>query len=118
MTESSLEEASPPDLRRTVAEQGEHIVALRERVDYLAGREAELQDALRRAEAELEQRERDARKQIEGAMRERDERLLALDDEVRSLNRTIQMMQATRAWQLGERYWRVRDALKRRLRRP
>jgi len=52
------------------------------------------------------------------AIRERDERLIALEDQLRAANRTIQMMQSTRVWRLGQRYWEARAAIKRLLRVP
>ena len=40
------------------------------------------------------------------------ERLDQAAAEIRSLSESIQAMQATRIWRLGERYWRTRDRLK------
>jgi hypothetical protein len=49
--------------------------------------------------------------------REMTERLDQAAAEIRSLSETIQAMQATRIWRLGERYWSVRDGIKILLRR-
>ena len=110
---TDFESQTPEQLRRVVAEQEDHIAKLRERVSFLERREAEQREALRHARAGLDGKGNDDA----GAIRECERRIAQLDDEVRALNRTIQMMQATKAWQLGERYWRGRDAAKRLLRR-
>jgi len=94
-------------------EREDHINALRERVDYLTSRERELKTALETAEAELARREAETQTIVDEATRSRDQRVAALEDDVRALNRTIRMMQATRVWQLGERYRQLRDTVKR-----
>jgi hypothetical protein len=96
--------------------QAEHIGALSERIEFLARRERELETALRQAQGELATRDEESRVLTNAAIRERDERLIALEDQLRAANRTIQMMQSTRVWQLGQRYWEARAAIKRLLR--
>jgi hypothetical protein len=102
--------------QRTTVVQAEHIGALRVRIEFLAERERELAAALRQAQGELATRKQKDRRLTDASIRERDERLIALEDELRAANRTIQMMQSTRVWRLGQRYWEARAALKRLLR--
>jgi predicted RNase H-like nuclease (RuvC/YqgF family) len=104
---------SDESLRRTIADQEQHIQALRERVEFLSARERELETAL----AELRNHDERDRSQLGAAVQERDARLIVLEDELRAANRTIRMMQSTRVWDLGRRYWEARDAVKSLLRR-
>jgi hypothetical protein len=101
---------------RTTVEQAEHIGALRVRIEFLAERERELVTALRQAQGELATHKQKGRGLTDAAIRNRDERLVALEDQLRAANQTIQMMQSTRVWRLGQRYWEARAALKRMLR--
>jgi hypothetical protein len=90
---------------------------LRERIDFLAGRERALETALEQAQGELVRRDQESRALTDAAIRERDERLIALEDQLRAANRTIRMIQSTRVWRLGQRYWDARAAVKRLLQR-
>jgi predicted RNase H-like nuclease (RuvC/YqgF family) len=100
-------------LRRTATEQAEHIAALGERIKFLSQREGELQSELRQAHAEFARGEKRLRVSAEARIRECDERVKSLEDQLRAANRTIQMMQSTRVWRLGHTYWRARDLAKR-----
>jgi 2-polyprenyl-3-methyl-5-hydroxy-6-metoxy-1,4-benzoquinol methylase len=100
-------------LKRTSDEQSEHLATLRERGDFLAGRERELQRLLRKAHGELLRRDNDFRELVDTEIRERDERLASLEARLEEANGVIQMMQATRVWRIGSSYWRTRGAARR-----
>ena len=104
-------------LRRITQEQTEHIEALRKRLDFLTARERQLEDDLQQVRSELETREGAEMEFVDAAIGVRDRRIAVIDDQLRAANRTIRMMQSTRVWQLGERSWLARDAVKRLLRR-
>jgi 2-polyprenyl-3-methyl-5-hydroxy-6-metoxy-1,4-benzoquinol methylase len=106
-------------LQRTADEQSEHLAKLRERSEFLAGRERELQGLLRKAHDELLRRDNEFRELADTEIRERDARLASLearleeaDAQVREANAVIQMMQSTRIWRIGSSYWRMRGAAK------
>jgi len=110
---NQLHEQTREVLRRTTREQAEHIEALRKRVDFLTIRQRELKAELEQCRRELAARDAKAERLLDSAMRERDSEIALIDDQLRAANRTIRMMQSTRVWQLGVRYWRIRDATKR-----
>jgi 2-polyprenyl-3-methyl-5-hydroxy-6-metoxy-1,4-benzoquinol methylase len=101
------------NLQRTAEEQVEHISVLRERIDFLSGREQELQGFLRKAHDQLLRRDEEIRRVADSEIRERDDRLALFENQLREANRVIEMMQSTRVWRLGHGYWRVRAAAKR-----
>jgi uncharacterized coiled-coil DUF342 family protein len=106
-------EQTREDLRRTTKEQAEHIGALRQRLDFLTARTRELEADLDQANAELASCSGQGHARMDAAIRECDQRLALLNDQLRAANQTIQMMQSTRVWRLGDSYWRTRSAVKR-----
>jgi chromosome segregation ATPase len=82
---------------------------LRRRIEHLEAQERELRAARDELASRLEEEHGEEAVERRG----HEARIVDLTDEVRSLNRTIRMMQSTKVWQLGERYWAVRDAAKR-----
>ena len=99
-------------LERTVEEQAGHIAALRERVDFLSAREQELKESLQLTSEHCRSRESELNRLADEEIRERDARIAALEEELRALNRMIQMMQSTRVWRVGTTYWSVRGRAK------
>jgi predicted O-methyltransferase YrrM len=110
--------------KRTIAEQDEHLDALRYRIARMSERQQELRRLLTDAHDQLLQRDEELLESFRREIEPRDEEIAWLrevvakyEDDLAKYERELDAIATSRIWRAAGRYYRYRDVVKNRTRR-
>jgi predicted O-methyltransferase YrrM len=105
------------EARRTIAEQDEHLDALRNRIARMSERQRELRESLTEAHNQLLRRDEELLGSFSREIEPRDEEILWLRELVSKYEHDLDAIEASRIWRSAGRYYKFRDSMKSRFRR-
>lgn len=106
------------EAKRTMAEQDEHLDALRYRIARMSERQRELRESLTEAHDQLLRRDEELLESVNREIEPRDEEILWLRELVSKYEHDLEGVAASRIWRAAGRYYKLRDDVKSRFRQP
>jgi predicted O-methyltransferase YrrM len=105
------------EAKRTIAEQDEHLDALRYRIARMSERQQELREALTEAHDQLLRRDEELLESFGREIEPRDEEILWLRELVSKYEHDLDAIAASHIWRAAGGYYKLRNSVKSRLRR-